>query len=48
MSSEIGKNQTGLSQWWETFGLNPVGINPEVAETARMFLILSQTFKFYQ
>lgn len=26
-----------IIEWWEKFGLNPVGINPEVSETARMF-----------
>jgi hypothetical protein len=27
-----------LADWWQKFGLNPIGINPEVTETARMFL----------
>lgn len=26
-----------LMEWWEQFGMNPVGFNPEVSETARMF-----------
>jgi len=25
-------------EWWLKFGLNPVGINPQVSETGRMFL----------
>jgi len=27
-----------MLDWWNTFGLNPVGINLELTETARMFL----------
>jgi hypothetical protein len=26
-----------LMEWWEKFGLNPVGVNPEVSETAACF-----------
>lgn len=33
-------------QWWQTFGLNPIGINPEVSETARMFLYHHQSLNF--
>jgi hypothetical protein len=27
-----------LINWWKTFGLNPVGINPDVTETGKMFI----------
>jgi hypothetical protein len=29
-------------EWWEQFGINPVGVNPEVSETARMFEPMAQ------
>ena len=26
-----------LQDWWEKFGLNPIGVNPQVSETLCMF-----------
>jgi hypothetical protein len=28
-----------LPEWWKRFGLHPIGINPELTETTRMFLV---------
>ena len=34
----LGPEPDWLMEWWHKFGLNPVGIHPQVSEVDRMFL----------
>lgn len=31
-----------LMEWWQQFGLNPIGINPEVTEIDKMFIFFTR------
>lgn len=35
-----------IMDWWQTFRINPVGINPNVTETGRMFLQYPRRLEF--
>jgi hypothetical protein len=34
-------------EWWNQFGLNPVGINPDVTELGKMFLFHNRNLGQY-